>query len=208
VARSDIRAPGIISSPDPLPGRPTGRWPSTWGVALVATLLTLIGIALGAMVREAREPGRPPSPVVASNPFAPPPRPALAPAEEAYARALWKIHNDVKLGAVRITFAGLAYKTGEIDRATLRARVDATRDVWARAEARVRQLQPPPSLVNVHAKYLAAVRLYRQSAAEMARVATDGREQHLVAAYPLSETASKTLLEVGDALWPGEYVPN
>ena len=50
--------------------------------------------------------------------------------------------------------------------------------------------------------------LFRSSAVEMAKLAADGREQHLLAAYPLSETASKKLLEVGDALWPGEYVPN
>src|SRR5437660_1300295 len=71
-----------------------------------------------------------------------------------------------------------------------------------------RVTSPPPSLRRVHADYLTAIRLYRQSAVEMAKLAADGREQHLLAAYPLSETASKKLLEVGDALWPGEYVPN
>jgi len=90
----------------------------------------------------------------------------------------------------------------------LKARVDAARDVYARAEIRARALEPPPSLRRVHTDYLAAIRLYRQSAVEMAKLGADGREQHLLAAYPLSETASKKLLEVGDALWPGEYVPN
>src|SRR5437667_453030 len=141
------------------------------------------------------------------NPFAPP-RPALTQAEEAYARGLWKIHDDVKLSAVRMTFAGLAYKTGEIDRTTLKARVDAAHDVYARAEIRARELEPPQSLRRVHTDYLAAIRLYRQSAVRMAKLGAEGREQHLLAACPLSETASKKLLEVGDALWPGEYVPN
>jgi hypothetical protein len=208
VARSEVIARGPVDSPEPLGGRPPRRWPTPRALVFGAALLTLTGIVLVAVVREARGPDRPSNLAASPNPFGPPPRPALTRAEEAYARALWKIHNDVKLGAVRMTFAGLAYKTGEIDRATLKTRVDATRDVYARAEARVRALQPPPSLGSVHANYLYAVRLYRQSAAEMARVAADGREQHLLAAYPLSETASKKLLEVGDALWPGEYVPN
>jgi hypothetical protein len=206
VAQNDIAASGIVGrSQGDLGGRPWHRWRRT--VALGVVLLGLVGIVLVALAREALLPRSALTVAVPPNPFAPP-RPALTQAEEAYARGLWKIHDDVKLGAVRMTFAGLAYKTGEIDRATLKARVDAARDVYARAEIRARGLEPPPSLRRVHADYLDAIRLYRQSAVEMARLAADGREQHLLAAYPLSERASKKLLEVGDVLWPGEYVPN
>jgi hypothetical protein len=56
--------------------------------------------------------------------------------------------------------------------------------------------------------YSDAVRLYQQSAAEMVRVAGDGRDEHLVAAQPLSMEASEKLLKVGDILWPSEYKPN
>ena len=206
MAQRDIAVPGIVgSSHRDLGGRPWHRWRRT--IALGVVLLGLVGIVLAALAREALLPRSAVTVAVPLNPFAPP-RPALTQAEEAYARGLWKIHDDVKLSAVRMTFAGLAYKAGEIDRRTLKARVDAARDVYARAEIRARALEPPPSLRRVHTDYLAAIRLYRQSAVEMAKLGADGREQHLLAAYPLSETASKKLLEVGDALWPGEYVPN
>ena len=56
--------------------------------------------------------------------------------------------------------------------------------------------------------YSDAVRLYQQSAAEMLRVVGDGRDEHLVAAHPLSMEASEKLLKVGDILWPSEYKPN
>ena len=205
MARKDVLGPSIVDTSVPaLHRRPAGR---ARGIVLGAALVALLGTTLAAVIREAGLPRQTTTVAVPSNPFASP-RPALTQAEETYSRALWKIHDDVKLGAVRMTFAGLAYKTGEIDRATFKARVDEARDVYARAEVRVRALQPPPSLRGVHADYLDAVRLYRQSAVEMIRVADDGRDQHLLAAYPLSETASKKLLKVGDALWPGEYVPN
>ena len=56
--------------------------------------------------------------------------------------------------------------------------------------------------------YSDAVRLYQQSAAEMLRMVGDGRDEHLVAAQPLSMEASEKLLKVGDILWPSEYKPN
>ena len=56
--------------------------------------------------------------------------------------------------------------------------------------------------------YRDAVRLYQRSAAEMLRVAGDGRDEHLVVAQPLSLEASEKLLKVGDVLWPNEYKPN
>ena len=43
-------------------------------------------------------------------------RPAVTAEEEAYARALWPIHAQVKQNAVKMTFAGLAYKLGDIKR--------------------------------------------------------------------------------------------
>ena len=38
-----------------------------------------------------------------SRPAMATPRPALTAEEEAYAQALWPIHNEVKLGALRMT---------------------------------------------------------------------------------------------------------
>jgi hypothetical protein len=136
------------------------------------------------------------------------PRPALTAAEEAYAAALWPIHSEVKVSALRMTFGGLSYKMKEIDRSTLRARVEAARQTYHKAALRIRALQPPPSLQKVHAEYAEAVQLYEQSAAEMGKVFKDGRDDHLLAAYPLSREAGEKMLRAGDVLWPGEYVPN
>ncbi len=177
------------------------------GVLFGAVLLGLLGILAFAVVREATTAGRSTT-LKRGEPLRAAQRPALTAAEESYAMALWPMHNEVKTGALKMTFGGLAYKLKEIDRATLKARVDAANETYRRAEIRIRKLQPPPSLQKLHAEYLDAVGLYEQSAAEMARVFKDGRDEHLVAAFPMSKEAGEKVLRVGNTLWPGEYVPN
>jgi hypothetical protein len=169
-------------------------------------LLALLTVLCASLLREATMAGRtattaPPPPVA-------PPRPALAPAEEAYAQALWAIHADVKHAAYNLTFSGMRYKLKHADGPDFGTRVrDASRTL-DRAEARIRMLAPPPSLSQVHAQYLDAVQLFQRSAVEMLKVTVDGRDEHLLAAYPLSQKASEELLRVGDTIWPGEYLPN
>jgi len=169
-------------------------------------LLALLAVLCASLLREATITGR--TAATAPQPSLAPPRPALGPAEEAYAQALWAIHADVKHAAYNLTFSGLRYKLKQADGPDFGTRVrDASRTL-DRAEARVRALAPPPSLSQVHAQYLDAVQLFQRSAAEMLRVTVDGRDEHLLAAYPLSQKASEELLRVGDAIWPGEYLPN
>ena len=48
---------------------------------------------------------------------------ALTAEEEAYAAALWPLHSEVKLAAVRMTFAGIAYRTEDHDPEQLAAKV-------------------------------------------------------------------------------------
>jgi hypothetical protein len=55
---------------------------------------------------------------------------------------------------------------------------------------------------------VAAVDQYAVATQEMMRVASDGREEHLLSAQKKSEKASEALLQVSDVLWPGEYKPN
>ena len=168
-------------------------------------LLALLAILCASLLREATIAG--PTAATAPPSLAPP-RPALAPAEEAYAQALWVIHADVKHAAYNLTFSGLRYKLKQADGPDFGTRVrDASRTL-DRAEARVRALAPPPALSQVHAQYLDAVQLFQRSAAEMLKVTVDGRDEHLLAAYPLSQKASEELLRVGDTIWPGEYLPN
>jgi len=138
---------------------------------LVAGLivLALLAVLCVSLLWEATVPG--PTAATAPQSSPAPPRPALAPAEEAYAQALWAIHADVKRAAYDLTFSGLR-------------------------------------LSLVHAQYLDAVQLFQRSAAEMLKVTVDGRDEHLLAAHPLSQKASEEILRVGDTIWPGEYLPN
>src|ERR671931_614644 len=121
--------------------------------------------------------------------------------------APWPIHGEVKLGALWLTFASINYKIGKIDRGELGARLRASLEIHRQAEARLRALDPPPSLHEVHTVYLDALRLYQRSAREMAKVVDDGRDEHLVVAAPMLNEAGGKLVNVGTALWPGEYVP-
>jgi hypothetical protein len=170
-------------------------------------LLALLVVLCASLLREATIGGRT-SATAAARPSLAPPRPALAPAEEAYAQALWAIHADVKQAAYNLTFSGLRYKLKQPDGPDFGTRVRDASRTFDQAEARVRALAPPSSLSQLHTQYPDAVQLFQRSAAEMLRVTADGRDEHLVAAYPLSQKASETLLRVGNAIWPGEYLPN
>jgi hypothetical protein len=171
---------------------------------IVLALLAVLGASL---LREAAIVGRTAA-TAAARPSLAPPRPALTPAEESYAQALWVIHADVKQAAYNLTFSGLRYKLKQSDGPDFGTRVRDASRALDQAEARVRALAPPSSLDQLHAQYLDAVKLFQRSAAEMLKVTADGRDDHLLAAHPLSQRASETLLRVGNAIWPAEYLPN
>jgi hypothetical protein len=133
---------------------------------------------------------------------------ALSPEEEAYAAALWPIHSEVKLAAMRMTFAGLNYKIEHNDPAKVKATLQPLIATFQSATQRARQMQPPASLRDAHKSYLEALGLYVEASREMAKVAADGRDEHLVAAHRSSGQASHALLQLSDVLWPGEYKPN
>jgi hypothetical protein len=42
----------------------------------------------------------------------------------------------------------------------------------------------------------------------MLKTVDDGNDDHLVTAFPLSQSAGQKLREIGATLWPGEYTPN
>ena len=168
-------------------------------------VLGLIGIVLFAALREQRSaPRRDAGAGVGLEP----PLPPLTAAEEAYAAALWPIHSEVKLSAVHMTFAGLSYKLGELDRGGLQARLGELVERFAAADVQLRQLQSPASMATLHEEYAAALRLYQEAIAEMVRVVDDGRDEHLLVAQAQSEKAAAILFKLSDALWPGEYKPN
>jgi len=136
------------------------------------------------------------------------PRPPLTRAEEAYIRALWPIHGDVERSTVRMSLGQIFYKTNDLGRKDLKARVDEALLTYRSAETRLRALQPPPSLQSAHSDYLGAVRLFQRSALEVLKMFDDGGEEHLRAAYPLSQEGSDKIREVGAKFWPDEFPPN
>jgi hypothetical protein len=121
---------------------------------------------------------------------------------------LWPIHSEVKLAAMRMTFAGLNYKIEHKDPAKVKSTVQPLTLTFQAAAQRARRIQPPESLQNAHAAYLDALGLYAEASREMIKVADDGLDHHLVAAHERSEQASHALLQLSDVLWPGEYKPN
>ena len=191
------------------PVRPAARRLPGVKVSLFGVvLLSLVGFVAVALSRELTAGGQTGAGTASSRPSLPTPRPARTAAEEAYARALWPIHSEVKLTALRLASGSIQVKIKGMDRGQLQPRVDEAARVYERAEAEISQLQPPPSLQDVHAEYLRAIQLYRQSRDELALMFADGREEHMDAALAPREEASQILRKVGLDLWPNEYVPN
>jgi hypothetical protein len=180
-------------------------------IAIGFLLLCLGAVAALAVVREGHRAKAPvvTTEVAAGGAFAGhQERPALSAEEEAYAAALWPVHEKIKTSAVQMTFAGLSYKLGDIDRVAIRERVTPLTKVFRDARSQAGQLKVPASLEKQHQLYLGALKLYEDASVEMARIARDGKEEHLINAQKMSYAASEDSLRVGDALWPGEYKPN
>jgi hypothetical protein len=183
---------------------PARRLPSVKVCVLGAVVIGLVALFSFALGRELA----PRSDPSGARPTVPTPRPALTQAEEAYALALWPIHNQVKESAIRMSLSGINFKLGKLDLPTFGAQVRTGLGVYQAAEGQVRALRPPPSLQAVHDSYLQAVLLYEQAGGEMLRVLDDRDEEHLRTAFPFSQEGGQRLRQVGAVLWPTEYVPS
>ena len=184
----------------------TARVAALKGFGVGALVVGLIALMAVAAFRETAKPKL--QQVAADTEVNQVERPAVTAEEEAYARALWPIHAQVKQNAVKMTFAGLAYKMGDIKRAGVRERVAPLTPTFDAALAQVNKLQPPASMRELHQNYTDAIKLYRSSSVTMIKVARDGLDQHLIEAHEMSDKAAGLTLKVGEALWPGEYKPN
>ena len=180
------------------------RLPELKKIALGVAVCALLVLVVFAVLRE--NGANPANATVVKS--SAPSRPPLTAAEEAYAGALWPVHELVKNNSIRMTFAGLSYKMGETDANAVAPEVAPLVAEYKTATARVGELHPPASLGQVHKDYLDALRLYQDAAGEMVKVSSDGSDDHLLAAQTMTERADVTLLKVGDVLWPGEYKPN
>ena len=183
-------------------------WPlGVRGTALAATVLAFLAVVAFAVTREATTTVRGPIPAV-SQPDSTPQRPAFTRAEEAYIQALWPIHGEVERSTVRVSLGKIFYKTNDIGKEDLKARVNNALATYQTAETRIAALQPPPSLERAHDEYLAAVGLFQKSALEVLKMFDDGNDDHLLAAYPLSQEGSNKIREVGAQFWQDEFPPN
>jgi hypothetical protein len=181
--------------------RPNARTLAVWGV-----LVLLAAFVVYAAQREIRKAA--PAPAEdAPHAFAAQ-QPAQTAAEERFAEAMWGIHTEVRTAAVRMTFAGLAYKMGDGDQASIQTKVTPLTAVFRQAERDLRALDAPASMQELRDHYAGALQLYSNASQEMVKIAQDGSEAHLLQAQEMSERAAGILLEVGDQLWPGEIKPN
>ena len=181
--------------------------PDSRRLGVRAVLVLLAAFVLYAGVREVRKSGFDVQPQAEAHAF-PDRRPAQTPAEERFSQALWTIHAEVRTAAVRMTFAGLAYKIGDADATSVRTKVTPLAETFRQASADLRSLDGPESMQAVHSQYADAVRLFTDASETMAKVAEDGNDTHLLTAQQMSAQAAGILLEVGDRLWPGEIKPN
>lgn len=176
------------------------------GFGLGALVVALIALMAVAAFRETAKPK--PQQVATATEANQVERPAVTAEEEAYARALWPIHAQVKQDAVKMTFAGLAYKMGDIKREAIKQRVAPLTPMFESALAAIDKLQPPSSMRELNAEYKESIKLYRDASVIMIRVAADGRDAHLLEAQEKTAKASDLTLKVGETLWPGEFKPN
>jgi hypothetical protein len=184
----------------------TARVAALKGFGVGALVVGLIALVTVAAVRETAKPRQ--QEVATSSAFGHSERAAMTSAEEAYAHSLWPVHAQVKQDAVKMTFAGLAYKMGDIKRAAVKDRVAPLTPKFDSALAEISKLQPPASMRVLHGEYVEAIKLYRDASVTMIKVAADGRDEHLIEAQERSEKASGMTLKVGETLWPGEFKPN
>jgi hypothetical protein len=175
--------------------------------ALALVVVALVGIVAYALLHELRTP----VPATTAVPMTERQvaRPPMTPQEEGYASALWKIHVPVKQDAVRMTYAGLAFKMKEISAQEMGARVKPLIENFRYARSQMQlTLDPPASLHVTHERYLAALDRYEQAARVMQEAAAQPTDARLIEAQTLSQKASEDLLRVSDVLWPGEHKPN
>src|SRR5262245_10463656 len=192
------------SSPERGPSRSWSS-PAAKISTVAAALLVLLGVALVTRSREATT-SRPASPAL-QRAFMPA-RPPLTPEEEKYIRTLWPIHGDIERSTMRASLGQIFYKTQDLKREELKRRMEQALTVYRRAEDRLGSLLPPASLRREHDEYVSAVRLFRESAIEALKMFEDGREDHLLAAYPKSQKGSDKIREVGGKFWPNEFPAN
>jgi hypothetical protein len=133
---------------------------------------------------------------------------ALTADEERFATALWAVHREATRSAVAMSFAGIAYQTGDRDARALARKIEPLAKFFHDAETQVRTMRTPPSLSGTQGQYVGAMALYANAADEMLKFTEDGNSQRLGEAHQMDVRASEDMLRVGEVLWPGQYKPH
>lgn len=183
-----------------------GNW-RVYGAAFAGVALAMAGAALFE-----RKPASTVHPATAAA-MATAPAPthrarALTAAEDVYAHALWPIHSELKLNAVRMTFAGINYATDDRDTQKLAGKLEPLIAGFGATVAKIQALRIPQSLRDTHEHYLEAATLYEAASREMVKIVATGDEEHLRKAHAMSQRAAENLLRVGEVLWPAEHKPH
>lgn len=204
-----------LNSTAVMPNSPESTVPSALragparGIALFVIIAILLAVTGYVLMRETRQtPASVPQTGEIGHEMGHSERPPMSADEERYAHGLWQVHDKVRISAVRMSFAGLAYKMGDSDKAAMRDKVTLLTKAFSEAQSQLGGLNVPATLRGLHKDYAEVLRLYREASIEMAKATNAGDDRHLIVAQGMSERASTLLLKVGDVLWPGEHKPN
>ena len=183
--------------------------PGGRSLLLAGVVVTLAAITGAAWLHEARPRSavQPAAQTVSTRAEKPQPA-ALTADEERFATALWAVHREATRLAVAMSFAGIAYQTGDRDARALARKIEPLAIFFHDAEMRVRSMSTPPSLASTRWQYVDAMALYANVATEMLKFTEDGDSQHLGEAHRMDVRASEDMLRVGEVLWPGQYKPH
>lgn len=173
----------------------------------MAVMVALVALAIGIVFIARQSDQRPllDGSATAVATFAKPARPALTDDEERYIRALWPIHGDLERSAMRMSLGQIFYKINDLSAPELKTRVGQALSVYKDADTRIQGLKAPASLRTQHDDYLAAVRLFEESANEIMKMFDDGRDDHLLTAYPKGQAGADKIREIGGKFWPNEF---
>jgi hypothetical protein len=185
-------------------GRRLGR--PTLKLAMLSVVLVGLGTIVGFSI--SRETVSPAGAPTGAQPPRLANRPALSPDEQAYVEALWPIHTQLEVAAERVALGTIFYKSNELDRAGLKARLDEAVSSYRMIDEKLLALSPPASMQNSQDGYVAAVRLFEDSTAEMLKMFDDGSDEHLQMAYPPYLDGTNKIRDLGGAFWPDEFPPN
>lgn len=122
--------------------------------------------------------------------------------QQQYLDALLPIHSRLMQTVLRTGHATASFGARDLDRGQFRAELDDSLTGYRRIEEQILVLEPPASLHESHATYLATVRLFERSATEILKAYDDGDNDHLADGARLSLEGMARMRMLSDRFWP------